>query len=274
VVLFVIFCLVWDSHRKVEIATDQLLRFQREESYLIIQMTLVEGRADELRAKIKAMKEEEMAAASSVEPIMKTMKLQQDLAHLEQEDQKLAEDLEMLQKRIQKSARESIVKMYGKGTIHVDLMLKFADGERSITLELSEETPHAVWVWLQQIIRHDWDASMFRWKLDHVVLATPARMTSQNYKLEFIEDNPLNHAVHSVGLSKREDGGVNFYINLLDNGPYHGGDVCIGKVVGGFDNLKRLLSTPIHQETNHFDPAISIQSVTVTSVPKEETQIK
>lgn len=274
VVLFVIFCLVWDSHRKVEVATDQLLRFQKEESYLLTQMTVVEGRADELRAKIKAMKEKEVAEMNPAEPVMKTMKLQQDLAHLEQEDQKLAGDIKLLQKRIQKSARESIVKMYGEGTIHVNLSLKFDDGERSITLELSDETPHAVWVWLQQIGRHDWDDSMFRWKLDHVILATPAHMTSQNHKLEFIESNPLDHVVHSVALSPGEDGGIRFYINLMDNGPYHESDVCIGKVVGGFDNLKKLLSIPIHQETKHLDPAIPIRSVTVTSVPSEEKQIK
>jgi hypothetical protein len=273
VVLFVIFCLVWDSHRKVEVATGQLLRFQKEESNLRTKITLVDGRADELRDKIKAMKEKEVAEVDAAEQVIKTMKLQKDLKHLEREDRKLANDINLLQKRIQKSARESIVKEYGEGTIHVNLSLKFDDGERSITLELSEETPHAVWVWLQQIGRHDWDDSMFRWKLEHIVLATPARMTSQDYKLEFIEKNPLDHVVHSVALSPGEDGGIRFYINLLDNGPYHENDVCIGKVVGGFDNLKKLLSIPIHQETNHLDPAISIRSVTVTSVPKEEKQL-
>lgn len=218
-------------------------------------MSLVEGRADELRAKIKSMKEEEMAEANSVEPALKMMKVQQHLAHLDQEDKKLTEELKVLKKRIQKSARESIVKMYGEGVIHVDLELKFDDGPGIITLELSEETPHAIWVWLQQIIRHDWDDSMFWWKLDHVIVATPTRMTSQNYNLNFIEENPLNHAVDSVGLNPREGGGVNFYINLEDNGPYHEGDVSIGKVVGGFDNLKKLLSVPIHEETKHLDSA-------------------
>ena len=272
VVLFAIFSLVWNSHRKLKVATEQLLWLQNEERLLISQMSLVEGRANELRAKIKSMKEEEKDEADSIEPAFQRMKLQQYLAHFDTEDKKLTEQLKILQKRIQKSARESIVKMYGEGVIHVDLELKFDDGEGIITLELSEETPHAVWVWLQQISQHDWDDSMFRWKLDHVIVATSARMTSQSYNLEFIEENPLNHEVHSVGLNRSEGGGVNFYINLQDNGPYHEDDVCIGKVVGGFDNLKRLLGVPTHEETNHLDPAVSIRTVTITK--KKEKQIK
>jgi hypothetical protein len=272
VVLFTIFYLVWDSHRKVKVGMEQLLWFQNEERLLISHMSLVEGRANELRAKIKSMKEEEKAEADSAEPAFQKMKLQQYLAHFDSEDKKLTEQLKILQKRIQKSARESILKMYGEGVILVDLELKFEDGPGIITLELSEETPHAVWVWLQQIIRHDWDDSMFRWKLDHVLVATPARMTLQNYNLEFIEENPLNHQVHSVGLNQREGGGVNFYINLQDNGPHHEDDVCIGNVVGGFDILKKLLSVPFHEETKHLDPAVSIRIATITM--KKEEQVK
>ena len=274
IVVFLIFCLVWDSHRKVELATEQLLRYQKEESHLILQMDRVESRARALREKIKTIKEEEAkeAEANSVEPALKTLRLQRELAHLEQEDQMIADQLKALTRRIQKSARESTVKMYGEGTLHVDLQLDFPRGKPGIvTLEMSDETPHAVWVWLQQLIRHDWDDSMFRWKLDHVILATPARLSSQNYKLEFIEENKeLNHQVYSVGLSQREDGGVNFYVNLLDNGPYHTNDVCIGKVVGGFDTLKALLRVPVHKETNHLDPAVSIRSTTVRALPNTE----
>jgi len=274
VVVLIIFGLVWDSHRKVEQATEQLLRYQKEESHLILQMDRVETRAKDLRSHIKSIKEEEAKAAeaNSVEPALKTLRLKQELAHLEQEDKMIADQLKTLQKRIQKSARESIVKMYGEGTLRVDLQLNFNDGKPAVvSLELSDETPHANWVWLQQIIRHDWDSALFRWRLAHVILATPARLSSQNYKLEFIEKNEeLNHEKYSIGLTQREDGGINFYINLLDNGPYHEGDVCIGKVVGGLGALKKLLSVPVHQETNHLDPAVSIRSANVKVLPKEE----
>lgn len=274
VVVCIIFCLVWDSHRKVELATEQLLRYQKEESHLILQMDRVETRAKDLRASIKSIKDDEakMAEANSVEPALKTLRLQQELAHLEHEDSLIANELKTLQGRIQKSARESIIKMYGEGTVRVDLQINLSGGVPGvISLELSDETPHAVWVWLQQIIRHDWESGMFRWKLDHVILATPARLSSQKYKLEFVEQNEeLNHEKYSVGLSQREDGGINLYINLLDNGPYHANDVCIGKVVGGFGALDKLLSVPVHEETNHLDPAVSIRQATVKVLPKKD----
>lgn len=278
VVVFIIFGLVWDSHRKVEQATEQLLRYQKEESLLIAQMDRVENRARDLREHISNIKEEEakVAEANSVEPALKTLRLRQELAHLEHEDKMIADQLKTLQRRIQKSARDSIVKMYGEGTIRVDLQLNFNTGSPGLlSLELSDHTPHAVWAWLQQLIRHDWNDAMFRWKLEHVVLATPARLSSQNYKLEFIERNEeLNHEKYSVGLSQREDGGVNLYINLLDNGPYHENDVCIGKVVGGFGALNKLLNVPVHKETNHLDPAVSIRQATVKVIPPSTDQEK
>lgn len=110
---------------------------------------------------------------------------------------------------------------------------------------------------------------MFRWKLDHVVLATPARLSPRDYKLEFVEGNSaLNHKAWSVGLTQRGDGGVNFYVNLMDNGPYHEGDVCIGRVVSGMKNLKKLLSLPADEETKQLDPAVSIRSMAISTVPK------
>lgn len=133
-------------------ATAQLLRYQEEESQLLSQMVRVEGRATDLRSKINLLREEEQAYQTNiVEPALKALQLQQELARLQHEDEKIARQLTVLQNHISKSARDSIIKKYGDGTLRVGLELQFDDEPGKITLELSEETPHAVWVWLQQI---------------------------------------------------------------------------------------------------------------------------
>jgi hypothetical protein len=45
-------------------------------------------------------------------------------------------------------------------------------------------------------------------------------------------------------------------------------------VVGGFGALNKLLNVPVHKETNHLDPAVSIRQATVKVIPYSTDQEK
>jgi cyclophilin family peptidyl-prolyl cis-trans isomerase len=97
-----------------------------------------------------------------------------------------------------------------------------------------------------------------------MVLASPSKAAS--VKLEFTERSYHHHEAWTIGLTKSHNGGYNLYVNLQDNSHVHEGDVCLGKITGGFDTLQKLM----HQNTvaktpggekAYLDPPVPIERI-------------
>jgi len=205
-----------------------------------------------------------------------THALQKEVQHWKRQADEVDREVAALQDFMQQGARQEISSRYGAGSVHVNLDVGLTDaGPSQLTIELFDETPHAAWVWLQQIAHGDWAGAHFIWHPSHMILASPPKSTTA--KLEFVEKTTHAHQAWTVGLTPSDNGGYNFYINLQDNSHLHEGDVCLGKIVGGFDALQRLM----HVETvakhtggerTYLDPPVSINDFSVSTVKRSRTR--
>lgn len=166
-----------------------------------------------------------------------------------------------LKKKIQASSLAGIYEKYGDGLHRVEFELVFADDEGGPTkfvLELapSELMPHSVESFLDMVSNKLIDGCSFIMSALDVIKASPIPYdgTSAKDKAQSFADFGLDqlgfkeysehypHQKYTMGFTA--DGSPNFFINTADNTFSHEGDPCFGKVVLGFDTIKRLESTP------------------------------
>ena len=265
-VVMTIFYLVFDAHTKVSQASLRLEHYRNEETILVNQMDRIEGRALQLQQQLKRLREDTMALPGSngASTTAEAIQLHKDIAAVKRSHLDVDKEVNALQEFLQKDARQEIAERYGPGSLHVNMELGISsgnEGPKSITIELFDETPHANWVWLQQILQGDWKDATFIWHPAHMMLATPSKAMST--KLEFVEKSIHKHQAWTVGLTPSENGSYNFYVNLLDNSYVHDGDVCLGKIVGGFNVLQQLMH--VDTKADFMNPPVSISSLHVTT---------
>lgn len=276
-VVMTIFYLVFDAHTKVSEASLRLEHYRNEETILVNQMDRIEGRAMQLQEQLKRLRQENFALPDGFESETKkqTNQIHKDIAAVKRSHVVIDKEVHALQEFLQQGARQEIANHYGHGTVHVNMDLGLAgeDGPKSLTIELFEETPHANWVWLQQIMQGEWSDAKFIWHPSHMILATPSKQTHTH--LEFVEKSFHTHQAWTVGLTPTENGSYNFYINLLDNANHHDGDVCLGKIVGGFDALQRLMHVNTIIKDGHMDfleSPVPIDKLTINAAERSRTQ--
>jgi len=280
-VVAVVFYLVYDAHFKVQEAAHRLEHYKQEEAMLIDQMDRIEDRAMQLQDQLKKLRDDHNHAAATVVDSDNTTKEQtRDMNHeiyqWKREYFEVNKEVHALQDFMQDGARKELSNHYGGGAVHVNLDLNLG-GEASsqIAVELFEEAPHASWVFVQQIENGDWSQANFIWHPAHMVLASPTKAAS--VKLEFIEKSYHHHEAWTIGLTRSHNGGYNLYVNLQDNSHVHEGDVCLGKIVGGFDTLQKLmhLNTVAKQtggEKAYLDPPVGITDMTISTAKRSRTR--
>jgi hypothetical protein len=146
--------------------------------------------------------------------------------------------LEQIQLRIQLNARDLIREKFGDRPIIVTLPL--TSSQTPLVLALSDDTPHAAATLMKQIEKHWWDnVRMTQHASGSIQITTSADNTSP--LLEFMERSRGCHDVDSVALRQepddRERHKLTLYINQVDKHRMEANDVCIGKVVGGMEDL-------------------------------------
>jgi cyclophilin family peptidyl-prolyl cis-trans isomerase len=273
-VVCVVFYLVYDAHYKVQEAAHRLEHYKQEEAMLIVQMDGVEDRAAQLQDQLTKLREDHHQATENIdETKTQTLDIHNEIHQWKREYFEVNKEVHALQDFMQDVARKELQSQYGQGAvIHVNLDLNIGNAERSqISVELFEEAPHASWVFVQQIANGDWSQANFIWHPAHMVLASPSKAAS--VKLEFIEKSYHHHEAWTIGLTRSHNGGYNLYVNLQDNSHVHEGDVCLGKIVGGFDTLQKLmhLETVAKQaggEKAYLDPPIVISDITITTAKR------
>lgn len=262
-VVCIVFYLVFDAHYKVQEAAHRLEHYKEEEAVLMDQMERIEGRAMELQEQLKTLKEE-------------PTNVQEEIFQWKRELFEVNKEVHALQDFMQDGARKNLDEQYGQGAIHINLNLAMGDVKASaISVELFDEAPHASWVFLQQIAAGDWDESSFIWHPSHMVLASPSKAAT--HKLEFIEKSYHHHESWTIGLTPSHNGGYNLYVNLKDNAHVHDGDVCLGKVVDGFDTLQKLMHLDTVAkvpggEKAYLDPPIGIHEMSISANKRSRTR--
>jgi len=183
----------------------------------------------------------------------------------------------------------------------VVLELDFGDNaaharQHHISILLHDDTPHAAWVWLEQIRNQVWDGAEFQWKQRHIIETFPPRddrwdLERDNRHIEFVEHSKQAavHTAWTVGLHNNQQEPANentakgsgngngammsMYINLQNNSDsqLQKNETCVGKIVDGFDALQKLLEwSRISQETSFSSPPITIRKATAEQHGKKK----
>jgi hypothetical protein len=268
--------LVYESHSKAIFAADQLSQFKEEESLLLLHLQKIEQQSIQLHENLSRLAQSGGAIEPVVEKKSENGDVDFDLIHkqtqqLYQMEEELNHEVRTLQSKIQQSARNHIIQEFGEGPVQVILELDFGgeDGPNQISILLWHDTPHAAWTWLEQIRRHIWDDAEFKWQQSHIIDAIPTRNDRKGGRIEFVEQSQHGHEPWTVGLRESDVGDLQMYFNLQDNVNIHKHEVCVGKVIDGFDSLQHLLEISRNRKSDD-NYSIQIRKATAMHVTKIE----
>jgi len=207
---------------------------------------------------------------------------QRAVEEMQQLDKRLKESEQkarLLQQKVQALSKREAIDEYGHQTHRVEIELIFPDGQEGPTrfvIEMAplEYMPHSVHFFLQMVSAQLLDGCSFILNALHVLKAAPlpydgssaankarafTRMGLES--VAFKEYSPkYPHEQYTVGFAA--DGSPSFYINTEDNSEIHLGDPCFGKIVEGFDTVKRLEASPTRNGI-WFEQRIGIKRATV-----------
>lgn len=207
-----------------------------------------------------------------------------ELSLLQQRVKKESEQAQLLKSQVQKMSKDQLETKYGKGVHRVEIELVFpnsrdirgAHGASKFVVELasSEIMPHSVHTFLEMVSSGLLDGCSFILNALHVLKAAPLPYdgTSAAEKAKAFSEAGLEsvafreyneaypHKQYTIGFAA--DGSPSFYINTEDNSEIHVGDPCFGKIVDGFDAVRRLESSPTRNGI-WFEKRIGIKSARI-----------
>ena len=271
VIILAVTLLVYESHVKAVIAVDQLTKGKDEESLLLMHMQQLEQLSIQLHENVARLAQSGVTESTKedVEDEDKnanvdTALINEQTQTLYQMEEKLNHEVKSLQTKIQQSARNHIIDEFGEGPVQVVLDVDFGGdedggGADQITILLWHDTPHAAWTLLEQIKRKIWDGASFDWEQSYAIDLIPSKQDLRGGHIEFIESSVHGHEPWTVGLKESDDGELQMYFNLQDNVNLLKHNVCVGKVIDGFDALQKLLETSRNRNKDD-DALVTIKS--------------
>jgi len=185
----------------------------------------------------------------------------------------------LLKRRVQSASLAGVEAKYGTGLHQVEFELVFPDsleGPSRFIVELAptELMPHTIQTFLEMVSNGLLDGCSFILNALHVIKAAPLPYDGSSAKAkakafselglesvafkEYSEKYP--HERYTMAFAA--DGSPSFYINTANNTDIHAGDPCFGKVVSGFDAVKRLEDAPTSNGI-WFQKRIGIKSVKI-----------
>jgi cyclophilin family peptidyl-prolyl cis-trans isomerase len=247
-VLFVLafIVVVCDSRRRVHRHNHQLREYDEERAHILEQMTWIDNAAKKVHKKY-ANYDQNL--------------LLRDTSHLDSKDWKLREEneslqgqLDQLQLRVQQNARDRTVRQFGDKPVQVSLPVSEGDisGEH-IVIALSDDAPHAVSTFLQQVSIGLWDEVDFQRFKNGRVIQAASRFTSTTPVLEFVEKSRGCRQAGSVAVHQLESDDFHVLvlkIHMEETASIDEGDVCIGSVLKGLEVMEQIIpQIPIIQST-------------------------
>lgn len=164
-----------------------------------------------------------------------------------------------LQERVKTLSHYEAVQKYGPGPHRVQIDLEFpGEAQSSFVVELAslDLMPHSVDTFLGMVSAGLWDGCSFVMNAVHVIKAEPLPADEKDgkNKLAAFEKEHLNHLAfheyssefpheqYTLGFSGGDS--PSWYINTEDNTEIHSGEPCFGKIVEGFDAVRKLGAQP------------------------------
>ena len=165
-----------------------------------------------------------------------------------------------MQHRVQAMSRQQLLEKYGGGVKQVEMELFFPDGKDGPTkfvIALDDNLmPHSSFTFLEMVSSGLMDGCSFILNALHVLKAAPlpydgssAAAKARAFTEQGLESvafkeysNSFPHTKYTVGFAA--DGSPSFFINTEDNSEIHVGDPCFGRIIEGFDTIKRLEASP------------------------------
>lgn len=265
--------LVLQADSKANFAAEQLLLYEEEESTLLLRLQRLEYQSIHLHQNIRK-RLHGSNNHNDEDPLGKQMV---------EMSEELNEQVSTLQNQISTSSIHHIVKEYGEGPVKVVFELEFlnqASTNGQMSILLWPDTPHAAWTWLEQIERHIWDDADFSWDLTQPTLdLTPSKADPLNRgQMEFVEHHKVSssrslHEAWTVGLRQTEEGALQLFLNLQDNGEYQKHETCVGKILNGYDSLQRLLGATRflgEEDDAAAKPKVRVKRISAMHLTKNE----
>jgi hypothetical protein len=268
-VIGIVIFLVFDAYSKAVATADKLQAFSEEESVMMLHLQRIEQQSINLHENIARLSDVSSAIASGQDASQKesidTNLVRIQTQQLYQMEEELDHELRALQTKLQHVARSAIINTFGEGPVQVNIVLDFPDSRPdhdTVSILLWYDTPHAAWTWIQQIRKGEWNGATFASKAT-TIEATP--VISNLGGLEFVEKSSKGHGAWTVGLADN-NGALSMFINVQDN--VRKNDVCVGKVVDGFDALQELVDS----SRRNSKRKVTIKQATVTHWTRQHGQ--
>lgn len=165
-----------------------------------------------------------------------------------------------LQDRVNHLSQYEAMQKYGAGPHRVEIELEFPGeaSSSSFVVEMAplDLMPHSVDTFLGMVSAGLWDGCSFAMNAVHVIKAEPLPFDGNDAKnkLAAFEGEGLNHLAfheyskdfpheqYTLGFSGGDS--PSWYINTEDNTDIHSGEPCFGKIVDGFDAIRKLGTQP------------------------------
>jgi cyclophilin family peptidyl-prolyl cis-trans isomerase len=274
---------IYTSRETVNSAAEQVLILDRNRQLMDDQVKKAEKELIVLKREISAIdlmieKEQSLDVANKNMRVSNYRALH-EMNTLQNRLKEEVKQADSLKHKVQVASLEEVNQKYGSGVHHVEIELIFPDkkeGPTKFVIELAptELVPHAVQTFLEMVSTGLLDGCSFILNALHVIKAAPLPYdgSSAKEKAKAFSEHGLEsvafkeyseafpHKKYTVGFAA--DGSPSFYINTDDNSGIHVGDPCFGKVVSGFDAIKRLENSPTRNGI-WFERRIGIKSAKI-----------
>jgi len=213
-------------------------------------------------------------------------KAMEDLKDLSFRVSERTKQASLMESHVQRLSRREALTKYGPGVHRVEMELVFPhnpedgpeEGPTKFIIELAsiDLMPHSVHFFLEMASNGLLDGCSFILNALHVLKAAPLPYDGSSaaskasaftqHGLESVAfkeySDKFPHKQYTIGFAA--DGSPSFYLNTQDNSEIHIGDPCFGKIIEGYDTVKRLEASPTRNGI-WFDKRIGIKRATVLS---------
>lgn len=188
-------------------------------------------------------------------------KMVQEVSAIQRKLKLAANRAQKLKEQVSEISKRDAIDKYGPGPHRVEIELVFPGhlaGPTKFVIEMAplDVMPHSVYTFLEMASAGLLNGCSFILNALHVIKAaplpydgSPAQDKAQAFTDSGLESVAFREYSHeyphkplTVGFAA--DGTPSFYINTEDNTEIHVGDPCFGKIVAGFDTVKRLETSP------------------------------
>lgn len=233
-VLIVFATMIYDSHSRVQKHRVQLAQYDEERAHILEQMMWIDKAAKKVHKKY---------AQKDIWGSLEDQKLEQESrGELLQDAEGLRDAVRKLQLRVQLNARTRIEDRFGIRNAFIILSLD-EEGKEHVQIGLSDDTPHAAAILLEQYDRHLWDKVELQ-RLGDNIIQISTDQTTTSPVLEFVESSHSCQEIGSVALRQLEAESMDLNVVVLrvhmaEHVPMGPDDVCIGKVAAGLEHLNK-----------------------------------